>query len=284
MNYEIFALVTLIIVPIVVLSITIPLVIVNKKYENFVLAHSSAIKTLVEINKHYHFNDIKRFDFSHSYDNEVFYDNISTRDYLIYQLVYYKKDIAAGVKDAYGNKYMYIEYRNELTRKCVLNSFDTTDLLKNTNKLSRVEKKLFERMMYNPQTEYSITVYLTLTKINGRYVTSKSNTFYSDEISDLIDGVNDKKNGFYLNQEIWNAICRVERGKVSNKLRFSIYARDGYRCRKCGRKTNTLEIDHIIPIAKGGKTVYENLQTLCHRCNTRKGANIECQNDELRRW
>ena len=82
------------------------------------------------------------------------------------------------------------------------------------------------------------------------------------------------KNGtFYNDREIWNSLCRVERGKVSNKMRFSIYERDGYRCRNCGisdRYAN-LEIDHIIPISKGGKSTYDNLQTLCHRCNVEKG-------------
>lgn len=28
-----------------------------------------------------------------------------------------------------------------------------------------------------------------------------------------------------------------------------------------------LHVDHIIPIAKGGKTVKENLRTLCEECN-----------------
>ena len=40
-------------------------------------------------------------------------------------------------------------------------------------------------------------------------------------------------------------------------------------------RTNDLEVDHIIPISKGGKSTYDNLQTLCHRCNVRKGAKIE---------
>ncbi|MBP5466276.1 MAG: HNH endonuclease [Clostridia bacterium] len=52
-------------------------------------------------------------------------------------------------------------------------------------------------------------------------------------------------------------------------MRFSIYKRDGYRCQHCGRSGRfvDLEIDHIIPISKGGKSTYDNLQTLCQRCN-----------------
>ena len=91
------------------------------------------------------------------------------------------------------------------------------------------------------------------------------------QILDLIDRVNDKYGTWFNDRGIWDAICRVERGRVSNKMRFSIYKRDGYRCQHCGRSGRfvDLEIDHIIPIAKGGKSTYDNLQTLCKRCNHR---------------
>ena len=36
-----------------------------------------------------------------------------------------------------------------------------------------------------------------------------------------------------------------------------------------------LEVDHIVPISKGGITSVENLQTLCWRCNRSKGSKLD---------
>lgn len=75
---------------------------------------------------------------------------------------------------------------------------------------------------------------------------------------------------------MWNSIERVERAKVSNGLRQEIFERDCYTCVNCGStEKESLEIDHIMPISKGGKTEPDNLQTLCHDCNFRKGNDID---------
>ena len=52
-------------------------------------------------------------------------------------------------------------------------------------------------------------------------------------------------------------------------MRAAVVVRDGGRCRKCRRAIN-LEMDHIVPVSKGGKTEESNLQTLCRRCNRAK--------------
>lgn len=57
---------------------------------------------------------------------------------------------------------------------------------------------------------------------------------------------------------------------VSAERREGIFNRDGRACLKCGTK-EALTIDHIVPLSKGGNNEDENLQTLCHRCNSAKG-------------
>lgn len=70
-----------------------------------------------------------------------------------------------------------------------------------------------------------------------------------------------------------------QRSLMTSKLRHYILERDNYTCKLCGNSTTfepnlLLEIDHIIPISKGGMTELDNLQTLCWRCNRAKGAKI----------
>ena len=66
-----------------------------------------------------------------------------------------------------------------------------------------------------------------------------------------------------------------QRQLMTNNLREQIKRRDGYKCVCCGASLEDephllLEIDRIIPVSKGGKTLPENLQTLCWRCNGSK--------------
>ena len=49
---------------------------------------------------------------------------------------------------------------------------------------------------------------------------------------------------------------------VPSSLRAAVLARDGGKCLRCGA-TADLHVDHIVPVSLGGRTVFENLQTLC---------------------
>jgi ATP adenylyltransferase len=60
---------------------------------------------------------------------------------------------------------------------------------------------------------------------------------------------------------------------VPDSLRFRVLKEARGRCAMCGvtRDDRPIDIDHIIPLSKGGKTVYSNLQVLCSKCNRSKG-------------
>ena len=77
------------------------------------------------------------------------------------------------------------------------------------------------------------------------------------------------------NLEISESYIRTSRG-VYGELRHLVYQRDNYKCRECGatKEEIRLEIDHIIPWSKGGKTEFNNLQTLCRKCNHSKHTRV----------
>lgn len=69
--------------------------------------------------------------------------------------------------------------------------------------------------------------------------------------------------------------AQTERSKMSASLRYDILERDGFKCNYCGASPELdndiqLHVDHIIPVSKGGKTEWDNLQVLCQRCNLGK--------------
>jgi len=53
----------------------------------------------------------------------------------------------------------------------------------------------------------------------------------------------------------------------------TIYMRDNYTCQYCGKSYDPahLTLDHILPVSRGGRSVWENLVTCCIPCNLKKG-------------
>jgi 5-methylcytosine-specific restriction endonuclease McrA len=61
-----------------------------------------------------------------------------------------------------------------------------------------------------------------------------------------------------------------KKDKISRKLSRQVMERDEYRCVTCGTHID-LCCDHVVPESKGGPTTFDNLQTMCRPCNSRKG-------------
>jgi len=55
--------------------------------------------------------------------------------------------------------------------------------------------------------------------------------------------------------------------------RKNIYLRDKSRCQYCGLKfrTEELNLDHVVPVSRGGKSTWDNVVCSCIRCNVAKG-------------
>ena len=83
----------------------------------------------------------------------------------------------------------------------------------------------------------------------------------------------------YRNQKFCSEKCKYKYRKNNQgenwlELRWKIILRDNFTCQYCGRNVKEdkirLQIDHIIPVSKGGKTIEKNLICACFECNTGK--------------
>ena len=72
-------------------------------------------------------------------------------------------------------------------------------------------------------------------------------------------------------KKIWKHRARDSR-IISGSIRYRVLTRAKHRCELCGisGEEKALDIDHIVPINKGGPNVIENMQALCYTCNSQK--------------
>jgi 5-methylcytosine-specific restriction endonuclease McrA len=91
-------------------------------------------------------------------------------------------------------------------------------------------------------------------------------------------------------KESRRAIRSARRAKIRGVKKevvypYKVFTRDQWTCQCCGITTpkklrgtlepNAPEMDHIIPLAKGGDHSYGNCQCLCRKCNGEKQEKIE---------
>lgn len=64
----------------------------------------------------------------------------------------------------------------------------------------------------------------------------------------------------------------MARKALPKTVRFEVFKRDRFVCQYCGRSAPDviLEVDHIVPVAKGGNNDIMNLVTACRDCNRGK--------------
>lgn len=65
---------------------------------------------------------------------------------------------------------------------------------------------------------------------------------------------------------------RAPRSGITPKVRWTVFARDGFRCRYCGDTPPNcvLVVDHELAVVRGGTDDLDNLVTACEACNQGK--------------
>lgn len=128
--------------------------------------------------------------------------------------------------------------------------------------LSNYEISLLDKLVFAPQFP---TVVLTLSAKTQYGSYEREKIYDLKSIKECYQLALEKKGKMTFIQQ--------QRAIVSDDMRYNVMRRDGFRCCICGATVADgvkLEVDHIIPVSKGGKSTYDNLQTLCERCNRGK--------------
>lgn len=136
-------------------------------------------------------------------------------------------------------------------------------------------KKTLDRNLGFKDVDFS-TVYFP--RYIFKYISPGGNA--STQCDIVMDIENTNRFIDYLSQIVkFKKSIAGQRALMTTSLRKKIMERDNYTCKYCGASVYTeknllLEIDHIIPVSKGGLTAEDNLQTLCWKCNRKKGSNL----------
>ena len=71
---------------------------------------------------------------------------------------------------------------------------------------------------------------------------------------------------------------KTPRIAIPANVKKYVFDRNSYQCQSCHTidlTAKTLQVDHIIPKAKGGSDDFSNLQTLCAKCNRQKSDKLD---------
>lgn len=149
-----------------------------------------------------------------------------------------------------------------------LNNFDPPNFI-----MKHYEDELLEHLgVYITETVIKYETYVFEYVSAGGNSSQRSVIFFDSETIEAVAN--------YISKQIKNnKSVKVQRALMTNKLRNEIKHRDNFTCQSCGISTNDqslllLEVDHIIPVSKGGLSTRDNLQTLCWKCNRTKSNKI----------
>ncbi len=94
-------------------------------------------------------------------------------------------------------------------------------------------------------------------------------TFWKQAYKKLRRKISSLKSSLKKRSETAGVDCNV----TVEELELMFYESYGKQCKYCPKVLNirTIACDHIVPLAKEGPSIVDNLQLICRTCNTRKG-------------
>jgi hypothetical protein len=149
------------------------------------------------------------------------------------------------------------------------------------NEANREEKRMYARWYYGGHREWLLeqahVAYVAHPEKRLAYMRNYEKTHLKERLQKFLRWLK-TPNGIAYNRA--RKHTRRAAGHLNIVAFYIRCAELGWHCRICGRELTkeTVTIDHVIPVSKGGTNAIENLQPLCRSCNSRKGA---CSMEEM---
>ena len=169
--------------------------------------------------------------------------------------------LGAILNSALSNDKKYRKYKTEVEQLLGVKPGDAVRI----RFFDPLEVKLCKKRLKKPVV--SPTFHCT-----AEYTSPKGQSHYSRNADYTVKQMEAIAKQYQKNQEFQTSKA-YQRSLMTDSLRYDIMKRDNFRCVLCGRTAKEgvkLHVDHIVPVAKGGLTVPDNLRTLCDQCNLGK--------------
>lgn len=239
--------------------------------KEYLFKHSERLRELEKINVEYArmIKDYKEVDYvNHKFTTKKAYD-ARNETLIFYQYLMdfktYTQDVLEKIKH---NRIIKRDYEYQLQRIFEIQPID---------KYSDLEASVVRSRIHKIKTDYKMSLTYSYTSAQGRNHFRNSVTYTYDDIIKGLDmaemELRKRKNFEYMREQ--------ERAKMTRSMRYDVFVRDKFQCRICGASREDgikLHVDHIYPIARGGKTIMSNLQTLCEDCNVGKWDKVNWSN------
>lgn len=260
-----------------IILVIITVIIIPDRRKRVVQETSIQLKNLIKLNSQYNFdwNVQRQYQFGIYLQSKAKYDRYELIDLFDETITARYSELMRVANVISQNRRIYYQYSQELSN---LNSEITQKQAKLLHipydKYIKIEQNLFLEQQIKPIINCSIICIASYTSPQGRNHYSKEAIYSIDQVPQRYKILQQK----IVVQNSEKERRKRARSQMSDKLRYTILKRDGFRCKLCGRTADDgvkLHVDHIIPVSKGGESVPENLRTLCEDCNLGKSDEIE---------
>ncbi len=250
---------------------------IETKKEKAVKIISKNYQEVLRLNHEFNFEPIENnrlFILNREYSLKS-YDRAQFDEVLRYNIENNINDIRTNIEKAIANEKLHNLYVTSIAK---INYDLDESYIKEKIGISKrlfvkLEQKLIDRIKITKDV-YKITceieIYYRSPKGRNNYSKRHVFSYYK-----LIDIYNE-----WLNGKKYEVTSKIERQIMNEDIRYNVLRRDNFTCVLCGATAKDgakLQVDHIIPVSKGGKTVMSNLQTLCERCNKGKNNKVNAE-------